>query len=68
MTYKNISLILFFFGLLCIVYSIAKDSTNCPSNKIQYKYIEKENDINNPIQLNKIYKKMFDDSSPWFEF
>jgi hypothetical protein len=70
MTSKYISFILFFLALILIIYSLTKESNKCPPQVIKYKYIKRDfNEIQNkPIELNKVFNKMFNQPSPWIGY
>ena len=67
---KHISLIIFFLGIIFVVYSVTKESSKCPPPQIKYKFVQKSFDQqqDTPVELNKIYGKMFKDPSPWVGF
>ena len=64
---KNISFGLFFLAIIFIVYSLTKAYNKCPEPKIEYKYIKRtfNQEQNDPVELKKIFGKMFDEPSPW---
>ena len=70
MTSRYISIILFFIAIIFIIYSLTKETNKCPPPVIKYKYVNKDfNQIQaEPVQLNKVFKKMFDQPSPWMGY
>ena len=60
-------LVLFFIGLLFIVYDLARINNKCPQQKIIYRYIPKtlEQQQNEPVYVSDVLKNMFTETSPW---
>jgi hypothetical protein len=60
-------LVLFFLGLLFIVYDLARINNKCPAQKIIYRYIPKtlEEQQKEPVFVSDVLKNMFTETSPW---
>jgi|TARA_Y100000813_G_C24003462_1_gene276964 hypothetical protein len=65
--YKNILILLIFFGILLIAIELAKDQTNNNDVQIEYRYIPQsfEEEQDNPVYVSDVFKKMFNNNSPW---
>lgn len=65
--YKNIIVLLIFFGILLMTISITKNLNNNNEKEIVYKYIEKpQNSLNSFTDFpSDIFDSMFEESSPW---
>jgi hypothetical protein len=57
-------ILIFFIGLILVIYEIAKRNVKCPANKIIYKYVSiNDVDINNPFD--DVVNNIFNKPSPW---
>ena len=65
--YKNILILLIFLGILLIAIELAKDQTNNNDVQIEYRYIPQsfEEEQDNPVYVSDVFKKMFNNNSPW---
>lgn len=64
---KFLFILLFIIGLGMVLIDYGKKSNTCPEQPIVYKYIPRsqEEEINNPIDVEDIFKTMFTETSPW---
>jgi len=64
---KSIVILLTFAGILAITIGYINQIKQCPPPKIEYRYIPRtfEEEQNNPVQVSKIYRDMFEDPSVW---
>jgi len=67
---KSIAILLLIFGLLCLVMGYYEIKQNCPTRKIEYRYIprqfyEEQLSENN---LKNLYSDMFDKASTWQKY
>ena len=67
--YKNIIVLLIFFGILLMTISITKNLNNHNEKEIVYKYIEKpQTSLNSFTEFpSDIFDSMFEESSPWVQ-
>jgi len=67
--YKNIIVLLIFFGILLMTISITKNLNNNNEKEIVYKYIEKpQTSLNSFTEFpSDIFDSMFEESSPWVQ-
>ena len=67
LNFRFIVLILFIIGILFIVVEVTKSYNECPATEIQYRYIPRsfKDEQSEPIAINDLYGKMFDEPSPW---
>jgi hypothetical protein len=71
--FKKILLLIMIIGIILIVVSLYKKPANgelsdkCKNPKIVYRYIPRtaEEDKAEPIYVSDVFKKMFDNPSPW---
>lgn len=64
---KFILFLLFILGLGTVLYQYGKNSCSCPEQEVIYKYIPRtpEEEMNNPVDVEDIFKTMFTETSPW---
>ena len=65
--YKNILILLIFLGILLIAVELAKDQSNTDEKQIEYRYIPQtfDEEQENPVYVSDVFKKMFNNNSPW---
>ena len=64
---KNIIIALLIIGSILIIIGITKRQTECPKQKIIYKYIPRtfEEEQDEPVYVSDIFETMFSQPSPW---
>jgi hypothetical protein len=64
---KSLFIVLLLIGLIIIGIEIGKGS--CKNNKIIYRYIPRtpEEESQNPVDVEDIFKDMFQKSTPWIK-
>ena len=71
MNYSNVYIVLliliFVFGMICIVYELGRITVKCDQQKTVYKYIPRtfKEDQMQPALVSDIFKVMFTQQSPW---
>lgn len=68
----TIKFMIIFIIIVCSIFSlieIGKLMKKCPEEQIIYKYIPRtfEEESNNPINIEDLFKSMFNESSPWMK-
>jgi hypothetical protein len=67
MSAKHIIILVLFVGLSLIVYDLTKTYYQCPAPKVVYKFLPRsmEENLENPVPLDDVFKSMFEAPSPW---
>jgi hypothetical protein len=65
--YKEILILLIFFGVVFMVIEVVKTEQKCPEQKIIYRYIPRsfEEEQEEPVYVSDIFRVMFENPSPW---
>jgi hypothetical protein len=60
-------LIFIFIGILLMTISIVKNTSECPKEKIIYRYLPRtfDEEQNEPVYVSDIFSAMFTQDSPW---
>lgn len=66
-TLRFLTLLLFFIGLSFIVIGYVKSSTNCPSPKVEYRFIPRtfQEEQEAPVKPSVIFADMFNKPTPY---
>jgi len=67
LNFRFIVLVLFIIGVMFIVIEVTKSYNECPAAEIQYRYIPRsfKDEQEEPVPINDLYGRMFDEPSPW---
>ena len=67
---KSIALLLLLIGIIFIVIGYSKSYSQCPANKIEYRYIPRNiyDEQFATDSVSKTFKGMFEDPSAWSKY
>lgn len=67
--FKNILILLFLCGFICIIVGVLNSYKQCPPPQIEYRFIPRtfREEQENPVPLLAIYGDMFEKPSPWVQ-
>lgn len=56
-------------GLVSLIIGYVNQLKTCPPPKIEYRYIPRsfEEDQNSPVKTSQVFRKMFEDPTPWLD-
>lgn len=67
LNFRFIVLVLFIIGVIFIVIEVTRSYNECPVPEIKYRYLPRsfKDEQNEPVPINDLYGRMFDEPSPW---
>jgi len=67
LNFRFIVLVLFIIGVIFIVIEVTKSYNECPVPEIKYRYLPRsfKDEQKEPVPINDLYGRMFDEPSPW---